>query len=460
MKSSNIITRKIKYSVNSNEDSETILSYIKSYNNVLRFTFNRLQEQPNLSTKEVSALQKTMNNVLVDVFLCGSAIYDAKAIVEKVGTNKVIFGGKSLMLKRCQKKITNEEWKEQRLLPLCSIGQANNKGNRKFQILSSNQVLFKPNKDVHITLNLPKQSKRATKELETLIQLQELKAIPITYKLDKEYIYIIYDYNVMKDNFKSTKKLQDRVMAVDLNPNYIGWSVLDWKDEDTYRIVDKGVISFKELNDREVKLKVASSDKRRKYLVNKRNYEIKQTARKLAELANHYQCSLFSIENLNIKSSDKGRGKFYNRLCNNLWNKHDFVHIAKKYCQLYEINLIKVDPAYSSFIGNMVYREENLPDMILSSIEIGRRGYEFYHQYIAKDKQIKKNIIFPELERVKNRVIQSLEELNYNVPFGTLCELYYTVKKNSGQRYRVPLDKVESSSKYYRNKQTCLYTFM
>ena len=249
-------------------------------------------------------------------------------------------------------------------------------------------------------------------------------------------------------------------MAVDLNPNYIGWSVLDWKDEDTYRIVNKGVISFKELNDREVKLKVASSDKRRKYLVNKRNYEIKQTARKLAELANHYQCSLFSIENLNIKSSDKGRGKFYNRLCNNLWNKHDFVHIAKKYCQLYEINLIKVDPAYSSFIGNMVYREENLPDMILSSIEIGRRGYEFYHQYIAKDKQIKKNIIFPELERVKNRVIQSLEELNYNVPFGTLCELYYTVKKNSGQRYRVPLDKVESSSKYYRNKQTCLYTFM
>ena len=69
MKSNNIITRKIKYRVNSNEDGYTIISYIKSYNNVLRFTFNRLQEQPNLSTKEISALQKTMNNVLVDVFL-------------------------------------------------------------------------------------------------------------------------------------------------------------------------------------------------------------------------------------------------------------------------------------------------------------------------------------------------------------------------------------------------------
>ena len=108
----------------------------------------------------------------------------------------------------------------------------------------------------------------------------------------------------------------------------------------------------------------------------------------------------------------------------------------------------------------MVYREENLPDMVLSSIEVGRRGYEFYHQYIVKNKQVKKNIIFPELERVKNRIVQSLEELNYNVPFGTLCELYYILKKNFGQRYRVPLDKVESSSKYYKNKQTCLYAFM
>ena len=143
MKSSNIITRKIKYSVNSNEDIDTILTYIRGYNNVLRFTFNRVQEHPNLSTKEISALQKTLSNVHIDVFLCGSAVYDAKAIMEKVGANKVVFGGKSLMLKRCQKKITNVEWKEQRLLPLYSIGQANNKGNRKFQILSSTQVLFK-----------------------------------------------------------------------------------------------------------------------------------------------------------------------------------------------------------------------------------------------------------------------------------------------------------------------------
>lgn len=58
-----------------------------------------------------------------------------------------------------------------------------------------------------------------------------------------------------------------------------------------------------------------------------------------------------------------------------------------------------VKPEYSSFIGNFLYRslDLNLPDMCLSSIEIGRRAYEFYSQYITCTKEIKKNIVFPDL---------------------------------------------------------------
>ena len=47
---------------------------------------------------------------------------------------------------------------------------------------------------------------------------------------------------------------------------------------------------------------------------------------------------------------------------------------------------MKVKPGYSSFIGNFLYRSLNLPDMILVSIEIERRGYEFYNYYISKTK--------------------------------------------------------------------------
>ena len=50
-----------------------------------------------------------------------------------------------------------------------------------------------------------------------------------------------------------------------------------------------------------------------------------------------------------------------------------------KRCNIHNIKLLKVKSEYSSFIGNFLYRHLNLPDMVLASIEIGRRGYEFYN---------------------------------------------------------------------------------
>lgn len=67
--------------------------------------------------------------------------------------------------------------------------------------------------------------------------------------------------------------------------------------------------------------------------------------------------------------------------------------------------------------------------MYLSSIEIGRRAYEFYHQYILKDKNKEKNIIFDKLENVQNRIEKSLEELDYKRAWTSLSELYYSLKK-------------------------------
>ena len=74
------------------------------------------------------------------------------------------------------------------------------------------------------------------------------------------------------------------------------------------------------------------------------------------------------------------------------------------------IKLLKVIPEYSSFIGNFLYRSLNLPDMILASIELSRRAYEFYNQYISKTKEIKKNIVRPSLVMFKKLYTKSLEE--------------------------------------------------
>jgi hypothetical protein len=82
---------------------------------------------------------------------------------------------------------------------------------------------------------------------------------------------------------------------------------------------------------------------------------------------------------LKINSDDKNKGKKFNKLVNNLWNRNALVNNLIKRCNIFNIKLLKVKPEYSSFIGNFLYRSLNLPDMVLASIELGRRAYEFYN---------------------------------------------------------------------------------
>lgn len=161
---------------------------------------------------------------------------------------------------------------------------------------------------------------------------------------------------------------------------------------------------------------------------------------------------------MNIQSSDKSKGKRFNKLVNNQWNRSLLTHILEKNCNLYQIYFQKVIANYSSFLGNLVYRQEKLPDPCLSSIEIGRRAYEFYHQYILKDKEKQKNIIFDKLENVKNKINQSLEELNYFDTFSSLLDLYYKLKKMKCS-YRFPLEKsiIELKESLFRKFYTKSY---
>ena len=81
---------------------------------------------------------------------------------------------------------------------------------------------------------------------------------------------------------------------------------------------------------------------------------------------------------MNIKSSDKGSGRAFNRLCNNVWNRNLVINKLKMLSVIYSYELVEVNPVYSSFIGNILYGNENTPDMIASSIEIARRGFKKY----------------------------------------------------------------------------------
>ena len=426
---------KIKYQTDK-ESLDIIQNYMKQYSSVQHFVYNRIQEGK--SQKEIKQQIKLLNNVsLLDSWFIQCSFYDVSK------KEKVIFGGKKNYFKRLKNNISKEEFKQKRLSSIYSIGEIVNKsvkGNRKFHIEQDlENISFKPNKNTKINLQLIGLNKRK-QILSKLYQKQERKEIKIAYKLDLDYIYVIFEENDIY-NYE-TKFIKNRVLSLDLNPNYIGWSIVDWKSESEFDVIKTGVYSIKKLNDKDFDLKnkgYSSDSNERKYISDKRNFETIQIVKNIINKAIYYKCQLISIEDLSINSSDKELGKRFNKLVNNLWCRNIFVNNLTKRCNIHNIKLLKVKSEYSSFIGNFLYRSLNLPDMVLASIEIGRRGYEFYNQYISKTKQIKKNIVRPNLSMFNKLYLKSLEEFNLQPTYKDLIELYYFFKK-SKLKYRLSID--------------------
>ena len=426
---------KIKYQTD-DQSLNIIRDYMKQYSSVQHFVYNRIQEGK--LQKEIKSQIKLLNNInLLDSWFIQCSFYD----IPKV--DKVIFGGKKNYFQRLKNNISKKEFKSKRLSPIYSIGEVINKsvkGNRKFHIEQDvENILFKPNKSTKINLYLIGLNKRK-QILSKLYQKQERKEIKIAYKLDLEYIYVIFEeadiYNY------ETKYIKNRVLSLDLNPNYIGWSIVDWKSESEFNVIKSGIYSIKKLNDKDFDLKnkgYSTESSERKYISDKRNFETLQIVKNIVNKSIYYKCHIISIEDLNIKSSDLDKGKRFNKLVNNSWCRNAFVNNLTKRCNIHNIKLLKVKPEYSSFIGNFLYRSLNLPDMVLASIEIGRRGYEFYNQYISKTKQIKKNIMKPDLSMFNRLYLKSLEEFKLQSTYEDLVELYYFFKK-SKMMYRLSIN--------------------
>ena len=449
-----MITIKLKYDIEQ-EYQSLIQKYQRQYSSMLHVFYQQLSKEQELQPeysylKSDSILKqkfKTLNNIdLMNDWFCRSAISEAYQLFksskdEDGNKTKVIFGGKGNFIRRCKGLITREQFLENKKLnPIYSIGTCKPyKGNQKFEIKEDLEtIIFKPDRQTHIELTLHLQNYKQT--LKKLYLRQQSKDLPITYKLDQNYVYISYE----EDKLESVKyeQIENRVLALDLNPNYIGWSIVDWKSENQFKVVKTGIYSIKELNDKDFNLKnkhLDSSSPERIYLSNKRNYEILQIAKNIINKAIYYKCQIVSIEDLTINSDDKNKGEKFNKLVNNLWNRNALVNNLQKRCNIFNIKLIKVKPEYSSFIGNFLYRSLNLPDMILASIELSRRAYEYYNQYISKTKEIKKNIVRPNLTEFRELYLKSLEEFKLYPIYKDLIELYYEFKK-SKLRYRLSID--------------------
>ena len=433
-----MITLKIKYST-TEDGLNLIKEYRKQYSSVLHFAYNRRYD--GVSEKNIEHQISSLNNIpLIKSYISRCAVKHATQLI-KTDDRKRIFGGKKNFIDRCKGKITKDEFLNKRLSNLYIIGESNQHGNR--MVVINDDLLsftFKPTIKDKITLTIDGRYKRYKTVLNKLYHLQQDKQIPITYELDNEYIYLTYDEGLVEQHI-DYKPIKNRIFAIDLNPNYIGWSVVDWKSSSKFEVVKSGVISIKDINDIDFNLKNKSSDsKERKYINNKRIFETYEISKLLVKTAIYYRCEVFGLEELNIKNKDTTLGKNFNKLVNNVWNRTKLVNNIKKRCNVYSIRVMLAKPNYSSFIGNFLFRDLDLPDMTLASIEIGRRCYEFKAQYIDK-KYKKKNIILPDVNDFNDRYIKSLEEFNIPVEIKDLVKIYYFLK-NAKSRYRVSLDEL------------------
>ena len=409
---------------------------LRTYNSVVHFAYNRFHDDSSAKEKDVRSQVNQLFKGKLNSWLLQCAIKEGKSIQERNESKKVIFGGKSLYKRYLRGFICKEEFDKQRQLPISSQGEMLQNGNRMLDFHLDNQsLIFKVSRDKHIDIQLGHIHRNLQKELNKLNELCYDKKATVSIKLNNEYIWITYDEKLLCNSVKFNRLKDNRILGLDLNPNYIGLSVIEFDKEDDFKVLHKQVFDLKELTDKNISK-------------NKRQYEIIKICHTINNLVNYWKCKKLSIEELNIKSSDKGQGKNFNRLCNNVWDRSLISNKLLMLSNIYSYELVEVNPVYSSFIGNLVYGDETTPDMVAASIEIARRGYKKYE----------KNWFYPvfNVDCLDERWKQTLTGVrNWKDAFLQI--------KNSKVKYRVLLNDIVQNavfSKFNRKSKVTIYSFL
>lgn len=392
-------------------------------------------------------------------------VFKKIALLKSSLNDKIIFGGKSILRKisflsndREKNKKEINAWTAQynrnRLLPICIIGETPQKGNRKFDFdFENKKMVFKPQRGIKI----PIEFHCGKGQHKQLIQLQQMiGTMPISVRLNNNYVWITFDekklngfaFNeieyfkelktIPKSNKQSRKdcykkwiheqesrmlvgKIKDGFISFDLNPEYIGFSVLEKMGESDFKVLYKEAVSLTSLN---TKMGLSSTDIIQIKQNNKRVHELRQVWKYIFEIAKHYQVANCSMEDLEFK--EKSINGNAHRKTKNIWHRTLTLNAIKKHCNIIGIKLIPVNACYSSFIGNI---KHNYFDPVNAAIEIGRRGITKYL----------KGGFYPSIERSDFDTMYRFGLDVQNKTISTWVEAF-RLFKTSGLRYRRELN--------------------
>ena len=373
---------------------------------------------------------KRFQSVPTDSYFIHSAVIKAEGdfkSAEERGQETITFKQKAF--DRYNKgEITKSELKKERNFPIYSVGEANQKGNRKYNFIDYKTIEFKPNKDNHFTFHL-NPTRNQVKYLKTIHYLARNKKAPITVQIDEEYIYLAFDID--RADTPIRKEIEkNKVLGIDLNPNSFGFVI---KNETEIFKAEK--LDFMDLRLYSRKGFASDSDEK-KYLNNKKNHEVIQAAYYVADIAEQNHCQAISIENLDNMIA-RTSNRHFNRSVNNDFKKKLFKLILQKICSERGIRYVEILAAYTSFFGHVKYNEI-LGDPCSAAACVADAGI----LELARADGEKRIAWFNQLKINKSLYIGNAYLNRWNetdLSFASVKELYESIKKlfsrNKGNMY-------------------------
>jgi len=375
------------------EDKEKLIKLMRKQSSAIRVAYNMLKE---LEKEKVKNPHSQIYHRLKQIFpdlptkYIDSAIYKAKQYPkDKI----VVFGSKRLFEKLCKNHLTGKareklkkQWKEQRQGTLIAIGSKHKtaQGNLLLRFMELDGKLH-----LRITtgnrefiyaevLREPSNSKDKWITFMAMLleswQTQSYFPYTVELKLRNGEVYGSVSFEIPKPEVKYTR--ENGVIAVDTNASPIHLAVAEVSK--TGELVSYQTISLHHL----LGLSQNSKDHQKWIL-----------AHKIVDLAIQ-KGKAIAVENLKkLKKGMRGDGKAELRKRLHQWNAKKFLQKLKRVAMLKGVEVIEVNPAYTSIIGMLKYAPQlNIDKDVAGAYVIGRRalGFKEYmpenYEKLLKDK--------------------------------------------------------------------------
>ena len=358
------------------EDREKLIKLMRRQSSAIRTAYNMLKELEKEKAKNPHAqIYQRLRQLFPELptKYIDSAIYKAK----QYPTNKpVVFGSKRLFEKLCKNHLIGKvreklkkQWKEQRQGTLISIGSKADKGNRltRFEDLNGQLHLriTTGNREFIYAKVLREPSNNKDKWLTFMAMLLEswqtknYFAYTVELKLRNGEVYGSVSFELPAPKVKYTK--ENGVIAVDTNASPIHLAIAEISK--TGELLSYQTISLHHL----LGLSQNSKDHQEWIL-----------AHQLLDLAIQ-KGKAIAIENLKkLKKGMRGDGKAKLRKRLHQWNAKKFLQKLKRVAVLKGVEVVEVNPAYTSIIGMLKYAPQlSIDKDIAGAYVIGRRALGF-----------------------------------------------------------------------------------